>query len=748
MCSKRIMTAVLAATIASPALAQDDDPALEEIVVTAAKRAGVSVQDIPTNISAISADRLTRAGITDFEGIARIAGITTVDDGPGNKAFIIRGVQASGGPVVGVYYDEILGTGAAPTGNNGGQPDLRVVDISQVEIVRGPQGTLYGAGAIGGIVKYVFNKPVMNEFSASVLTDFSSVGQGGDTNYTADAIVNLPLVEDRLALRVTGGVQRDEGIIDRPALGLTGTDDHDIDSYRAILRWNATDDLTFTGTYIDQKRELGDTVVFSESCDPAVNLCVGGGFTGDDDSRTNPSGFLNPFVDDMQLYSFVAEYGTDYGTFTASYSNFDRILDPIDDTTDFTQPAQAALRNTITNDQTNAEIRFASTFDSPVNFVAGVSYLQRDTVFTGFVGAPPADTQPVGPVVPTIFDQTVTRDFESKAFFGEVTYDFSDRWALTVGTRVFQLDNVLQEDRRTELFGFGLPIGLQPAVESEFNDEIFKASLAFNATDDVLLYASWAEGFREGGANPIRIPALSATYDPDTITNWELGWKTTLLDGQLTFNGALFRLIWDNIQVGLDVGPVNNFVNAGGAEIDGVEVEALYEPAGLEGLSLNFGMNWLDPRYTDDIPGIDVVLPDFSQSTLVPSTATSGRAGDLIQQATRFTASGSAQYDFELFGRGAFTALDWSYTGEAFTEFRRDDPADIEIGDYHLFNARVGVSGDIWTATLYVNNLFDERGLTDAGTRLGTVPPGLLRLPNTVIVTYPRTVGVSLSLDF
>ena len=748
MFKTKALAGAVIATIAMPALAQQGS--IEEVVVTATKRSGSSVQDIPTNISAISSDRLERAGIADFEDIARISGITTIDNGPGNNTFIIRGIQADGGPIVGVYYDEILGTGAAPTGNNGGQPDIRVVDIEQVEIVRGPQGTLYGAGSIGGIVKYVLKKPVMDELSASIITDIATVSQGGGVNYTADGILNIPLIEDKLAVRLVGGIQRDDGIVDRPTLGLTDTDEQEIDSYRAIIQWNATDNLTLTGTYINQERVQEDSSAFAEFCNSAVNFCFGNDFDNrGTDTRANANAFLNPTVDDMELYSFVGTYETDYGTLTASYSQFDRILDPIDDTSDFTGGALATLRNTIDNEQTNAEIRFASTLDGPVNFVVGASYIDRDTVFTGFAGGPIPDSARAAPGIFQLpiagFDATFDRTYESKALFGEVTYDFTDQWSLIVGSRVFELEATSQETRRAAAL-LGLSTGVQPIEQDEFDDAIFKVSLAYNVTEDVLVYATWAEGFREGGANPIRVAALLPTYQPDTVTNYELGWKTTLLDGQLTFNGALFRLDWDDLQVALNTGPVSSFVNGDTAQVDGIEMELFYSPVSVPGLSVRFGMNYLDPRYTSDLPGITQTGPTILTSLLVPEgNATSGRAGDLIQQATKFTASGSVSYDFAMLGRDAFTSLDWSYTGKAFTEFRRDDPEDFRVGDYHLINARVGLIEDNWTATVYVNNLFDTKGVTDRDTRTGFANPSLA---DTVRLVYPRTLGVRFTYDF
>lgn len=801
--------AFFASCLAATALAQDaseapsEAPHIEEVFVTATKRGAVAAQDVAYNISVVNGEFLDDVGADDFYGFSRRTGIQAEDEGPGEKRFIIRGVNLAGSASVGLYYDDIPTTGWG-TGSGEGQPDFRVVDLERIEILRGPQGTLYGAGSVGGTIRFVTNKPNMREFEGNINADFAGVSQGGGANYAFDGVIDLPLVQDRLGLRMVGFWMDRDGITDNPFLDIKGANYQEIDGGRAILRWDATEALTITSSYWRQNTEVGDRPEWNPVCNPAVHVCYinpGAGaeppdstaiVTSSNSRRISTQGTVTPYIGDMDIYSLDVSHEFDFGTLTSTTSLFIRDVNTAFESSDisvgqfFSPDSVLAVGTAQDTEQFSKELLFSSRFGGPFNFVAGFFYQSRDSLFRqrATVVAPlPGRTglelvydelQPQESFLNTlwflenivgipgvldslgsgaIFDTQMEQDFTNTALFGEVNWQVMDRLMLDFGLRWFDLDNDIDEVKLLKPDFSNLLLGVplaEASQSSSFSDTIFKITASFDFSEDILGYATWSEGFREGGVNPLRTAEfLPIGFEPDKVTNYEAGLKMALLDRQLMVNTAFYFVEIENLQVSVSdpTGLFSLFLNLdeGGADVKGFELEVTYAPFAVTGLQAQFGAQWADAEYTADIPGLN---PDGSLGG--GDAERDGRDGDPLEQVGDWTLSANIQYGFQALGRQAFVMLDWSYTGEAFSDDNPRSPFGTDVGGYHLMGLRLGLRGEEWggwSATLYANNLFDEDGLITYEDRKEFFPDIRPNGP-TLITTYPRTIGLNLSKTF
>ena len=761
----------------SAASAQD---VLEEIVVTATKRGAINIQDVPYSIASVDEEYLVDLGAVNFYDYARRTGIQAFDEGPGQKRYIIRGLHAQGSATVGLYYDDIPTTGWGASGNANGQPDFRTIDLERIEILRGPQGTLYGAGSVGGTIRYVTNKPNPNEFEGSVAADFASVSQGGGENVALDAVVNVPLVQDTLGFRLVGFTFNRDGIVDNPFLGFEGVDYFEGSGGRAMLQWTPNDAFTATLSHWKQDSEVGDRIEWNPICDPALHACyttTPGVVTSSHADHISTQGVTTPYVEDMDINNLTLVWESDAGTFTSSSSWFNRKVDAAFESSDLVQEfmipvPQAVMPVLVADDseQFSQELLFSSSLDGPMNFVVGYFYQERNShfrqravvtlptpglsgldllfnvsphfVFQNFI--PPPINNGV------IFDRTLTRDYTNTAFFGELNWQITDQFALDLGLRSFELSTDLTEGYVQDpdfVFMFIVGQRFDPAEGSTtFDDTIFKATASMDFTDDIMGYATFSEGFREGGVNPIRTATLLPIgFESDQVTNLEFGAKFVLADGRLVINTAIFDVDWSNLQTGISdpTGLFGLFVNEGDAGTSGLEFELSYQPAAIDGLSVLFGAQRSDTARKSDVP---TALPDGSLGPGNPMT--DGRAGDPFPNVADWMLSGNVKYDFVARGQDAWIMADWSYIGESFSDDNPINNFGRPLGDYHLLGVRMGLTmQNGWGATIYANNLFDEDGALTYNDRKEIFPHLNPNAP-TIATSYPRTVGFSIRKEF
>ena len=284
--------------------------AIEEIVVTALKRTS-TLQDTPIAISALTSEGLERVGADDFvDFVGSVPGLTLRDNGPGATRPTIRGIASPGEPQVGVYFDEALVVGAPGTTNDAGirSPELKPFDLERVEVLKGPQGTLYGGGSMGGTLRFITKKPNAEKFEGKISVEGSTV-EHGDAGFQVNGMVNIPIIEDQLAVRIVAYKRDDPGFIDNVAYGEDDINDVDTEGGRVSIRWTPTDRLTATGTVYYQDQNVGGGFHFNPSIDG-------------DNPKTDAIS-REPFNDEQVLYNLTLEYGFDWADALYSYSWFE-----------------------------------------------------------------------------------------------------------------------------------------------------------------------------------------------------------------------------------------------------------------------------------------------------------------------------------------------------------------------------------------------------------------------------------------
>ncbi|MEJ8568688.1 TonB-dependent receptor [Elongatibacter sediminis] len=701
---------------------------IEEVIVTATKRGAESVQDVPISITAFSQTLLENKGVDSFEDFANLVpGLSYEDAGPGDKTFIVRGINSTGTGVatVGQYIDEILVTGDLR------QPDLRLFDVERIEVLRGPQGTLYGSGSLSGTIRVVTNKPDPTRFATTVRLEGSHTRNGGE-DYEASAMVNLPLVEDTLALRVVGYHRDYSGFIDNVRLGEDRVNDEETSGGRAVLRWTPNDDMTLTASAYFQDTRLGGRNIFT-TADGTL-----GEFNTDQYVH-------DPFDDDFEIYNLTWEQRFSLGTLTASTSYFDRRVSDNFDSTPFNQqfgeflflevlglPTINGLTNqTDTSELFTNEIRFATDLEGPVNAVVGLFYQEIDTTFDTLVASSDDAGFVIQPVLP-IFGEFLAHSTDQFAVFGEISYDINEQWTALVGARYFTAD---QKDDRVNTFPFGgfNPPSVEPTVNTSSDKFTPKFYVSYAPNDDRLYFATVSQGFRVGGGNqnPIfPLPEENQNYDPDQLWNFELGAKTEWFDNRLRVNSGIYYILWEDIQVADFTDDANSFTftsNAGEARAYGLELEIAAQLT--ERWDLTTTLSYVNAELTEDQPSLN------------PETA--ARDGDKFPNTPEWSGSFSAQYQWPMTnGWDGFFRADAAYVGDSETQFNPENPISNHKDDYVLTNLRLGIRAESWDATLFVNNLFDELA------EVNIIEQASNLTPRAIVAARPRRVGVSLTYHY
>lgn len=749
----RMCLPVLSVLVAAPLSAAETDVGIQEVVVTATKREA-SLQDVPMAMQAFTGETLESIGADQVDSYYRmIPNFAVVDRGPGGRLYSIRGIStglvSQGAATVGVYIDEM------PVSAASFQPDLRLFDIERIEVLRGPQGTLYGEGSIGGTLRMITPRPDPTAFNGKFDASYSTTEKGSD-GYKLNAMVNLPLITDRLALRISGlhhdlggfidripqlnGVPLDVGsllglppgaipILNSPPIpGRRDINDEQTTAGRASLLWKPTEHLAIEASYLTQKSDYGHR--------PTEVAGVG-------ELQTNF--VLDETVEDeFDLGNLTVTYDFGGMQLLSSTSVYKRTQDIQADNADLGEAifpgakiAGAGTFTTELQDMVSQELRLTSTGDGPFNWIGGLFYVDKDNgfeqiivdpygIFVGFMnilGLPV--TSPL-----QLLDQTGRIEEKQKAIFGEVSYDFTSKLTGTIGLRYFdidQRDTLVNND--INILGLGLTDGVSEAGES---DTITKFNVSYKLADHALLWVTASQGFRIGGTNTTPgIPLENLTYGSDTLWNYELGARNSWLNNRLVLNSSLYYIDWSDIQLSLPLGTAFGTINAGKARIIGAELELQARPA--PGLDLTFAAGYNDGELTEDTPG-------------APAGPNPGFKGDRLPGVPRVNLSSSAQYGFPISSSGleGFGRVDVSYTGDSTTTFNdlstaNGFPSHFNPDSYSLVNLRVGVQTTRWTAALFVDNATDERAevLIDNAA-----------VAERITRNRPRTVGVNVRMNF
>jgi iron complex outermembrane recepter protein len=758
-------TSGLLATLAQPALAQQTDSdtgRLQEIVITAEKRES-TVQNTPISLTAVSGTDIQDRGLTDLSSLLQsVPGVSMRTSGPGMAEFEMRGVASTGGnsPTVGFYYDDTPLT--APGATNEGKIVISpaLYDLNRVEVLRGPQGTLYGSGSMGGTIKVVPNAPNPAAFEASAEAVLADTDHGG-FDHAENAMVNLPFGNGLAAVRIVGSYSDDSGWIDRiviapgqfpvPTNGGTtrgnvlgapvAADYHDVnDTARTTVRVSALikpiDGLSISPSYFHEKLTAGGLPYIDS--DPGT------------DAHYQPFDVAENYFDEFDLGSVNVKYRTDAVELTSTTSYWIRHEPLTQDTSESWQtglglpgfePADGgigaayAYENNLSH-QLTEEIRLASAGDSRLKWLVGYFYEDFESHWN--ITFPAADAAPVFGSN-QLFNYFSPNKILQQSVFGEVTYNITEPFAVTAGLRRYHYDSPVTVDQSGALAA----TVLNSTLEKD-QGVTPKVSLSYDFDKNLLVYATAAKGFRPGGgtgpvptSGPLSCEAeLQAEYGStqfvsgpisfksDSVWSYEVGEKLRAADNRVTVNASGYFETWSGVQQTNALSPCGYIytANAGDAHVYGGELE-------IQAIVIR-----------------DLVVSantSYSHAALVSSALLDSgfSPGTPIQDVPRWTASASIAYRHSLTDQLAFTArADNTYVGS-----RTDETFAINtLPSYDLTNARAGIEGGNWSAVLFVNNVADKRAL------LNDVTQDAVNIPtyNRIAVSQPRTAGIDISYRF
>jgi outer membrane receptor protein involved in Fe transport len=690
------------------ALSEGDQNA---IVVTAQKRPQVLI-DVPQSVSVISGDTLENTHaqrLSDY--LTRIPSANIVESQAGNSRIVLRGINTGGvGATVATYIDETP-FGSATALANGGvlAPDFDPFDLARVEVLRGPQGTLYGANSLGGLIKFVTVTPDPGAFAGAAELGAEKVSHG-DTGWWGRAAVNVPLGATA-AFRVSGFYRRDPGYIDDPVLG------HDVNdgkTYggRVSFLVRPTEQLSVRASvHVENIRSDGTNAV---DIDPVTLKPVGG-------SLEQFRILRQPNDIDYRIYNTTIDY--DFGPMTlvssTSYGTLDQ-AQIVDGSGALGVPG-AGLDQSMTQRRFTEEVRLASSPKQTIEWTIGGFYThEKNRLGQAVYLADPATQEPV---VNGLIVVDLPSRYSEYAGFANATWHLSPRFDLTAGARYSHNDQSSTQDTSGAL----VPAPVHLSGKSSDNAFTYSVAPTFKLDTNTRIYARVAKGYRPGGPNAISPDAdpneVPFQFAPDTTTNYEVGIKTRTEDNLLSLDVSVFRIDWKKVQLLVQIGQFGVNINGASARSSGVEFTAGLHPS--HELSLFANGSYVDAHLTADTP-----------------VQVGGVAGDPLPYNPKWQWTVGAEYEHRLSSSStARGGISWHYLGHRFTEF---DPVEGQhrLGSFGQIDAHAGVDFGRFRVDAFAHNLTDSRGITNVGF-FGDVNGDLA-----AAIIRPRSFGLALGYRY
>jgi iron complex outermembrane recepter protein len=725
MGKKRGLAWLFTSTIAMSAAAhaQEAPGAQEEEIVVTAQRRAERLIDVPQAVSVLSADDLERSGATQLRELASaVPGLSLSTRGAGENQISLRGVTVGGIDVsatVGTYVDEVpYGSSTGFGRNSHYSSDGSLYNLSRIEVLRGPQGTLYGASSMGGLLKYVTVEPDPSGVSGNGSASVSATEEGG-TSYTGTVAVNLPIT-DVAALRLSGFYTRDGGFIDNPANDAEDVNQADLSGLRADFLLDATPDLSIRLVAESQNVERDGTGSVDFTPDPNGEPVVG------ELSQFRP--IAENFDQSFLLFAGTITYDFGGATLTSisSYQETDT-SSVVDSSANFVPLLGSfgldyggfGISDTPRTEKFTQEIRLASNGENRIDWILGAFYTEENStrgsvaVLEDLAGAPAPNYVAMFDAPLAILDAPST--YEEKAIFGDLTFHVTDRLDLTAGVRQSSID----QSYNLTISGivFEPFTGYFPASSSE-EVTTYLANVLYRFSDHSTLYFRYATGYRPGGPNFVVLPTTPSTFEADTLASYEIGYRIESSDRAYSLDAAVFHIDWSDIQVFDLTNPIGGMLNAEGAAIDGVEIAATARPT--EGLRLAGSVAYQDASLTDG--NANLYAAD----------------GDGLPNVPEFTAALDADYEFSSTGLRPTIGASVRYVADRNATFSLA-PVRHELPAYTAIDLRAGLTLGAVDAQFFVHNAGDERGELSAITAAGRPAAAILQ---------PRTVGLTLRTEF
>lgn len=732
-------------------MAQEDDEAVDLIIVTAQKRTE-TITEIPMSITVLGGELLERQRADNFQELVKLVpGFSLTTETRGVTRITLRGINTGGvASTVGVYVNDVpFGSSTGLANGSILSGDFDTFDLARVEVLRGPQGTLYGASSLGGTIRYITNQANTNEFEARAQVSVESV-EDGDIGYSFTGVVNAPL-SDQFAVRASGFYRFDDGFIDsignNPIPSFTdpmnnvvdgtrvASDINDLDTFggRVSALWQPSDQFSLDLTLLMQNIESGDNDLVDADAVTLQPL----------NSNNVQSSYHPEYTDiEYRVYSATLDWDfgaaslqsvTSYGTFEQNFQNDFAVPFDLAATLTFlfgdpaTQPLSSIQRQTTATDKFTQELRFVSPDNDSFEWLVGLYYTEEDSAIapqTFFVVD--AGTENIVDLPIVIADATVSSDYEELALFANATWHITPNFELSFGARASD-----DEQSASQVLDGILAGGF---VESSGNssDSPFTWSISprYALSDDSSIYLRVATGYRPGGPNvlpAVTPPGVPGFYDSDRLTSYELGFKAAALGGVLALDIAAYFLDWEDIQLFVQVNNVGINANGGTAESRGLEFTASLYPT--DGLTISLNGAYTDAELTQDTDPL-----------------VGGLDGDPLSYVPEWSYGLSGDYEWSVLGDSmAYVGANVSYTGDRPAGFsNRDGNGNIREADsYTTLDLRAGIDTGRWTFEVYGSNLTDEQGVNSINAP-GSLPNGAVGLS----LIRPRTYGLSVGVRY
>lgn len=710
------------APAAPPQSSVIDSEPLEEIVVTAQKRGEERLQDVPVPVAVINTEALAQNGqllLQDY--YARVPGLSMAPAYLAQQSLTIRGITAGGSdPTVAIAIDDVpFGMSIDGAGGNV-VPDIDPSDLARIEVLRGPQGALFGANSMGGLLKFVTKDPSTERYSGRIETGVNSVRNGAQPGFNIRGAVNIPL-SDTLAIRASSYTRQDAGYIDNPVSHAEGINDSVAAGGQLTALWRLSDNVSLRLGALYQHLEANG--VSEVEVEPGLT-----------DLQQNYLSQTGDVDKTYQAYSATlrADLGKVELTSVTGY-NVNRLATTFDRSYQWGTYAQRAYGAEVTGatyhidrpmEKFTQELRFSGPIGERLEWLLGAFYNREDGPYGADGEALNVTTgQVMGPIL--VFTQS--RVFDQRAAFVGLTFQATEQFDIQVGGRVSRDHLDVPEYAYTgpfTTFALNQPSPLVFAhTQFEASTFTYLVTPRLKLSPDLMVYARLASGYRPGAPN-FTLPGVPSQSDPDKTQNYEIGVKGDFLERTLSVDASVYYIDWQDIQLSVrdPASGTAYFSNGSAARSAGVELSITSRP--LTGLTVT---GWV--AYNDA-----VLTKDFPRGPLY------GASGDRLPSSPEYSGNLSVQQEFPVFDRATgFLAGEVTYVGDRVSIFQ-STPRRQQLPSYTQMDVRTGVRYDTWMANLYVNNLTDRRGLINGG--LGYLPP------NAFIYTRPRTVGLSISKTF
>ncbi len=728
-----------------PAAAKQN--AVEQIIVTANKRRERQ-RDVANSVTAISGATLDqRQEVTLQDLVSQVPGLSVEADDKSAVRIILRGLNSGGaGAEVASVLDDVP-TNATSAQNNAAinTPNFDTYDLQRIEVLRGPQGTLYGATAEGGLIKYVTNPPDPTRYSGALETGIDGTTDGG-IGGSLKGFANFPFWDGKAALRITAWNEWIPGYIDNPKRGKTNENSGQQYGWRASLLVTPTPELTIRLTAerqslfsngLDYLQVPG--AALTPSAPPANQLDIG-------NRLINNTRLPTPAQNESAIYYANIAYDFGWLTLTSitgfTIENFNNRFD-ISDTNlapglsfanylaqnVYGVPTVVNERQNSNNDKFTQEVRLSS--DPGSAFLGrklewlGGAYFTRETsaLLQGVDALSSANTLTV--LNPAAGSTAVESALSEWAVFGQLDYYFLPNVDLALGGR---WSGTAQHSQTTDFPYVFYGSGVQPEADSNDHDALYSLAPRWRISDDTMIYGRLATGFRPGGPNiPVPDhPEVPTFYNPDRTVNYEIGWRQDLFDKSVAIDLTAFYISWKDVQVLSVLGAFGFNGNAGSAVSKGVEWNLTWVP--LNGLKLNATGSYQDSRLTADAPGIG------------------GAEGDFLPYVPTVSSSVNIDYRWNVTDRfRAYVSGTWSYIGERYTSFAPAGgvtSSHVQLPGYNTGSLRAGLEDDRYSLELFINNIGDSHALTYYANQGGANETGQ------AAIIQPRTIGLTARVKF